>query len=402
MNGRKRVIALGLILCMVLSLAPAIGVYADSTVYYTKSGSKYHYSRSCRGLSRAKNVYSTSLSSARSKGLTACSICSGGSSGGSTGGGNSNGETTNNETTTRTEKTTLSKPVFEKWAKNTAYWSKVSGATYYKISLSINDRLAQTNTIKISDTTTDTKYDISSKVTQCLKENGKYGKYSDVYASISIVACNDNKELYNNSPELTESTRWHHSCEFGEEVIASLPTCTVSGAKTANCLLCGKTQIEDIPATGHNYTKQTSEDGKIYKKCTNCGDVVYLGIVTKSMYRLYNKNSGEHFYTSDSTEMNNLISAGWASEGTAWMAPIKSKNPVYRVYNPNSGEHHYTMMPIERDNLIKNGWIDEGIGWYSDESQNTPMYRLYNPNATGQYEAGRIIIQRISLRKVGL
>ena len=107
-----------------------------------------------------------------------------------------------------------------------------------------------------------------------------------------------------------------------------------------------------------------------------------------SMFRLYNPNSGEHFYTSNATEKNNLVSAGWTSEGSAWIAPSSSNTPVYRVYNPNSGEHHYTMKSAEKDFLVSIGWNDEGIGWYSDDNQGTPLYRLYNPNATGQYEAG--------------
>ena len=106
------------------------------------------------------------------------------------------------------------------------------------------------------------------------------------------------------------------------------------------------------------------------------------------MYRLYNENSGEHFFTSDYEEQHNLVSLGWADEGTAWTAPAFSTTPVYRVYNPNSGEHHYTVNVSERDNLVSLGWNDEGIGWYSDDDQVTPLYRLYNPNATGQYEAG--------------
>ena len=111
-------------------------------------------------------------------------------------------------------------------------------------------------------------------------------------------------------------------------------------------------------------------------------------VVEGSMFRLYNPNSGEHLYTSNSTEKNNLVSIGWKSEGTAWTAPASSNTPVYRVYNPNSGEHHYTMNSAEKDFLVGIGWNDEGIGWYSDDNQGTPLYRLYNPNAKGQYEAG--------------
>ena len=106
-----------------------------------------------------------------------------------------------------------------------------------------------------------------------------------------------------------------------------------------------------------------------------------------AMYRLYNPNSGEHFYTSAVAEKDNLASLGWADEDAAWTAPTSSDTPVYRLYNQNSGEHHYTGSAGEKDYLLSLGWNDEGIGWYSDDDQGEPVYRLYNPNATGQYAA---------------
>lgn len=101
------------------------------------------------------------------------------------------------------------------------------------------------------------------------------------------------------------------------------------------------------------------------------------------MYRLYNPNSGEHFYTSHKEERDNLRSYGWKYEGIAWIAPEKSSTPVYRLYNPNAGDHHYTTSTEERDNLISVGWRSEDIGWYSSGADKIPVYRLYNPNCKG-------------------
>ncbi|MBQ9608755.1 MAG: hypothetical protein IJV15_04825 [Lachnospiraceae bacterium] len=100
-----------------------------------------------------------------------------------------------------------------------------------------------------------------------------------------------------------------------------------------------------------------------------------------SMYRLYNPNSGEHFYTANATERDNLSNLGWRYEGVAWNAPEISDTPVYRLYNPNAGDHHYTTSSSERDNLVNLGWKYEGIGWYSTGSDGQALYRLYNPNA---------------------
>lgn len=100
------------------------------------------------------------------------------------------------------------------------------------------------------------------------------------------------------------------------------------------------------------------------------------------MYRLYNPNSGEHFYTGDGNERESLRRTGWRYEGVGWVAPAYSSTPVYRLYNPNAGDHHYTTNATERDNLVAHGWRNENIGWYSsDDNRSYPVYRQYNPNA---------------------
>lgn len=101
----------------------------------------------------------------------------------------------------------------------------------------------------------------------------------------------------------------------------------------------------------------------------------------QNMYRLYNPNTGEHFYTASLGEAKRVAEAGWRWEGIGWVAPASSGTPVYRLYNPNAGDHHYTTSAGERDHLVSLGWRYEGIGWYSDASDALPVYRQYNPNA---------------------
>lgn len=38
--------------------------------------------------------------------------------------------------------------------------------------------------------------------------------------------------------------------------------------------------------------------------------------------------------------------------------------PMYRLYNPNSGEHFYTGSAEERAMLVEAGWHYEDIGWF--------------------------------------
>ena len=99
-----------------------------------------------------------------------------------------------------------------------------------------------------------------------------------------------------------------------------------------------------------------------------------------NMYRLYNPNSGEHFYTMSLHEATSVAEAGWQWEGIGWVAPLEG-TPVYRLYNPNAGDHHYTTSDVERAHLISVGWNDEGIGWYSDGEDHVAVLRQYNPNA---------------------
>ena len=100
-----------------------------------------------------------------------------------------------------------------------------------------------------------------------------------------------------------------------------------------------------------------------------------------SAYRLYNPNTGEHFFTLRSAERDHLVGQGWNYEGIGWTAPKKNGHPVYRLYNANGSEHHYTPNVNERNNLILAGWTFEGIGWYSAASSGKAVLRQYNPNA---------------------
>lgn len=104
------------------------------------------------------------------------------------------------------------------------------------------------------------------------------------------------------------------------------------------------------------------------------------GITT---YRLYNRYTGEHFYTQDAHERDSLDRIGWDYEGVGWTAPSEG-DPVYRLYNryAKGGDHHYTTSVAERDALTREGWTYEGVGWYSDTAKGAPLWRQYNPYAS--------------------
>lgn len=94
-----------------------------------------------------------------------------------------------------------------------------------------------------------------------------------------------------------------------------------------------------------------------------------------SVYRLYNPNNGDHFYTTSHSEAQKCQDSGWTYEGIAWTAP-KEGAEVKRLYNKSSGQHLYTSSAGEVATLVKAGWTDEGVAFRSAGTK--PIYRMYH------------------------
>ena len=91
-----------------------------------------------------------------------------------------------------------------------------------------------------------------------------------------------------------------------------------------------------------------------------------------NMYRLYNPNSGEHFYTMSLHEATSVAQAGWQWEGIGWYSDGEGNVPVLRQYNPNAiaGAHNFTTSAVENDHLVGVGWNHEGLAWYATDGPN--------------------------------
>ena len=113
---------------------------------------------------------------------------------------------------------------------------------------------------------------------------------------------------------------------------------------------------------------------KYWKKKETAPAFVPIEPEDYAVFRLYNPNSGEHFFTADYKEANTLKKIGWNYEGIAWYHG--GGKYVYRLYNGT--EHFYTTDEEERQALINYGWKDEGVA-FSDTGEGTPVFRLYNP-----------------------
>ena len=170
------------------------------------------------------------------------------------------------------------------------------------------------------------------------------------------------------------------------EPMALLGTQVVSGVRYA--ILCDLTPMILDPVSSVQVVTIYSDatgDSSIEGFCAI--DPKDFSSKGEPVYRLYNPNSGEHFYTASADERDGLVEAGWTYEyGCEFTAPLAGTDdalPVYRFYNPNGNDHHYTMDEAEAEIIKAAGWRDEGVSFYAyvkNLDKGMPVYRLYNPN----------------------
>jgi len=155
-----------------------------------------------------------------------------------------------------------------------------------------------------------------------------------------------------------------------------------------NVMSANEASLPDHVKRAKDGTLTYSEDG------LGTGNFAEEAIEGGTVYRLYNKNSGEHFYTLSVGERDSVVKAGWTDEGVAYDASVKASDsdavPVYRVFNPNApadnSSHHYTCNAAEAQNLVSLGWRFEGVGFYvfpADRKNGMTVYREYNKNDGG-------------------
>ncbi|GAB2025804.1 hypothetical protein OfM1_18760 [Lactovum odontotermitis] len=117
--------------------------------------------------------------------------------------------------------------------------------------------------------------------------------------------------------------------------------------------------------------------------------------VANAVYRVYNLNNGDHYYTASQYEAQSLVNSGWQYDGIAFYNSTSGGTPIYMLYNPNSGEHFITGSSFEANSLAAAGWNNQGVAWIAPSS-GLPVYRLYNPNGfhfwtTSAYEKDSLV-----------
>ncbi|MCI4626599.1 MAG: hypothetical protein L3V56_11645 [Candidatus Magnetoovum sp. WYHC-5] len=133
--------------------------------------------------------------------------------------------------------------------------------------------------------------------------------------------------------------------------------------------------------TDHFYTISEEEattvpqpyeyEGIGYYACNTIGQNVL------PLYRFHNPNTGEHFFTISREEKNTVPQPPYEYEGTGYYVynnATENAYPVYRFYNPDSQLHFFTMSETEK-NTISAPYIYEGIAFYTFKEEGMDCYR---------------------------
>jgi hypothetical protein len=96
------------------------------------------------------------------------------------------------------------------------------------------------------------------------------------------------------------------------------------------------------------------------------------------IYRLYNRNTNNHLYTSSARERDKAIKeANFKLEGEAFKSCDTTGKDLYRLYNPVTGRHLFTTSVSERDKANKQtNFSYEGVAFRVCGSKT--VYRLYS------------------------
>lgn len=115
-----------------------------------------------------------------------------------------------------------------------------------------------------------------------------------------------------------------------------------------------------------------------------------------NVFRFYDTNTGDHFYTSNAYEKASIIAKipSFQYEGAQWSTPDKSDSTidVFRFYDTSHGTHFYTTSANERDIIVNTipNYHYEGVAFQAYASANTAgsdsltLERFYN-TATGNH-----------------
>lgn len=115
-------------------------------------------------------------------------------------------------------------------------------------------------------------------------------------------------------------------------------------------------------------------------------------VVSEPVYRLYNKKTGEHFYTANHDEAirNGCVNPGYVAEDLSYFmtdnSPVTGATTVSRLFSPSTGDRFYSVAPNEVSNALTHGYVMETPSAFLAHTTFPPaggraVFRLYNAKA---------------------
>ena len=257
----------------------------------------------------------------------------------------------------------------------------------------------------------------TATVTVTFDENWQDGAITEVESNAdgTFTMADPEREGY-------EFDGWYSAAELGTKLdLADADTMSSYDGETvfAHWSRAGVTEfkkaVKEINADGFTvasykaYEKAFAEAGKKYASVTEDSPAEDIAEATEAyqaaqallkatdtmpVYRVYNKATNKHLYTTNAAEAAGLIAAGWRDEGVSFsavgVATESAKDaglyvPVYRLFNKYdaSGKqidrHFYTADKAEYERLVADpSWRDEGVAYYARTQGGSPVYRSYS------------------------
>ncbi|KAJ7836816.1 hypothetical protein B0H13DRAFT_1651905 [Mycena leptocephala] len=146
-------------------------------------------------------------------------------------------------------------------------------------------------------------------------------------------------------------------------------------AQTCGADACGTTVLPfwrsfSSGAVDHFYTASTAEFLNAANNFSYSPEGVATGVFGRQegasvpLFRLNNVVSQDHFYTTNITERDQFVAAGYTLEGTAaWVYTegICGSHPLFRLFNPTQVDHLYTTSGPELQAALAQGYQSEGV-----------------------------------------
>lgn len=242
-------------------------------------------------------------------------------------------------------------------------------------------------------------------------EEHKSNNYSsdsdkDEYAVLTVVTGNQKPVGYLDVADCTHIAGWARDPDTTNAINVHFYRDGPSGTGTYMGSITADKYRGDLPFSDKNHgyditTPDNLKDGKIHaiyayaidssggtNPLLGSSSIVCAGETAYGMpvYRFWNDDTNDHFYTISESERDKLIEQGeYKYEGIEFYAFDSNEadtSPIYRLWSSSRTDHHYTASAGEKDKLLGiEGWEYEKVAFYAytfQEIDTKPVYRLNN------------------------